>query len=116
MLDSLENLIKGAVDSSLLKSEKLRKPLDIKSISGRLKIICNSSARFYLRYEDLEKQLKLNNIEQVQRLAEILKIEATRIFNEVSNNRLGEDKTNEVIEYMLSEHYFKDIKQINIYK
>lgn len=114
MLDSLESLIKSAVDSSLLKTEKSRKPLDIKSISHMLKIICNSRARFYLCHEELEKQLEVNNIEEVQRLAKKLKIEGIRIFNEVSNSRLNEDKTTEVIEYMLNEYYFKNIKQMNV--
>lgn len=110
MLDSLESLIKSSIDSSLLKTEKLRKPLDNKSISNMLKIICNSSARFYLSYEEFQKKLELNNYEEVERLAEILKLEGIRILNEISNNKLSKDKTCEVVEYMLNEHYFDKIK------
>ena len=74
----------------------------------------SSRARFYLRHEELKRQLEQNNINEVQRLAEILKIEGIRILNEVSNNALENDKVNEIIEYILKEHYFKEIKEINI--
>lgn len=114
MLENLESLIKNAVDASLLKTESLRKPLDIEKLSPILKIVCNSRARFYLRHEELKRELEQNNINEVQRLAETLKTEGIRILNEVSNNALGNDKANEIIEYMLKEHYFKEIKEINI--
>lgn len=111
----LEILIKKTVDTSLLKTESLRKPLDIEKLSPMLKVVCNNSrARFYLRHEELKRQLEQNNINEVQRLAEILKIEGIRILNEVSNNALENDKVNEIIEYILKEHYFKEIKEINI--
>ena len=114
MLDNLESSIKNAVDASLLKTENLRKPLDMEKLTPILKIVCSSRARFYLRYEELKRQLEQNNVNEVQRLAEILKIEGIRIFNEVTNNALEKHKVNEIIEYMLKEHYFKEMKEINI--
>lgn len=105
MIEVFESEILYMVKKSQLKNPKLRKELNHDRLISYLKVICNSSARFYMIREQLEKYIEDNDTKNIESTLSSLQGEGIRILNSVSDNRLDSAIVNEIVLKMIEADY-----------
>lgn len=112
MIDVFETEILAMVKKSQLKDLKKRKPINPKVLARYLRLLCASSARFYLRSEKYEECIKNNEIEAAEEYLNIMRYEGAVILNRISLNKLNEDQVNEFVDLMLDTYYINKINSL----
>lgn len=112
MIDAFEAEILDMVKKSQLKDLKKRRPIDSERLSSYLRLLCASSARFYLRSEKYEECINNQDFNGAEENLNMMKYEGSVILNRVSCNKIKEDQVNELVELMLNTYYIKEINAL----
>lgn len=105
MIDVFEAEILAMVKKSQLKDIKKRKEIDYNRMANYLRLICASSAKFYMRAEEYEKCINNKDFKSADEYLKIMELEARYILNRVSKNKLEEEKINKSVSNMLNIYY-----------